>query len=111
MRRATGSSRRRTAGRICSCTSRRSRRAASAVRPEHFELLDREAAEDVTLAWQVQIRRASLGRYDAEAVHALDERDPDPESGVRALAVAAAFVATGIFAASLVDRYASGELS
>ena len=36
------------------------------------------------------IRRASLGRYDEAAVQALLERDPDPEAGVRAIAVRAA---------------------
>ena len=35
-------------------------------------------------------RRASLGRYDADAVQALLDRDPDPESEVRALGVTAA---------------------
>ena len=64
--------------------------AAAAGRPEHFELLDQESGSDVDLAWRVLTRRASLGRYDAEAVEALLARDPDPEAGVRAVAVGAA---------------------
>jgi len=64
--------------------------AASASKPEHFELLDQAAEADLDLAWTVATRRASLGRYDEHAVKALAERDPDPESDVRALAVAAA---------------------
>ena len=64
--------------------------AASAARPEHFELLDREAQQDVDLAWLTLTRRASLGRHDPDAVQALLERDPDPEAEIRALAVAAA---------------------
>ena len=36
--------------------------------PEHFELLDRESESNVDLAWRVLTRRASLGRYDEEAV-------------------------------------------
>jgi len=62
--------------------------AASASRPEHFELL--EADPDVDLAWLTLTRRASLGRYDADAVEALLARDPDPEAEIRALAVRAA---------------------
>ena len=64
--------------------------AASAARPEHFELLDRESEEDVDLAWLTLTRRASLGRHDPAAVEALLQRDPDPEAGFRSLAVAAA---------------------
>ncbi len=64
--------------------------AASAAKPEHFEILDQEAETDLDLAWRTMTRRASLGRYDADAVQALLERDPDPEAAVRALAVAAA---------------------
>ncbi|WP_295657153.1 hypothetical protein, partial [uncultured Nocardioides sp.] len=35
-------------------------------------------------------RRAELGTYDRAAVQALRDRDPDPESGIRALGVLAA---------------------
>jgi aminopeptidase N len=52
--------------------------------------VDAAAEQDLDLAWQVAIRRASLGRYDADAVEALLERDPDPDAPTRALAVAAA---------------------
>jgi aminopeptidase N len=58
--------------------------------PEHFELLDAAAAEDIDLAWRVLVRRASLGRHDEEAVQALLERDPNPEAYLRAYGVTAA---------------------
>ena len=64
--------------------------AASATKPEQFELLEREGEADVDLAWRTMIRLASLGRYDEAAVQALLERDPDPEAAVRAIAVRAA---------------------
>ena len=48
--------------------------------PEQFELLDRAAADDVDLAWRTMVRRAALGRYDADAVEALLARDPDPDA-------------------------------
>ena len=58
--------------------------------PEQFDLLDAAAADDVDLAWRVLVRRASLGRYDEDAVRALLERDPDPEAQLRAYGVSAA---------------------
>jgi len=61
--------------------------AASASTPEHFARLDQAARSDVDLAWRVATRRAALGRYDEEAVESLLARDPDPDAGVRALAV------------------------
>jgi aminopeptidase N len=61
--------------------------AASASSPEHLSRLDEAARSDVDLAWRVATRRAALGRYDEEAVEALLARDPDPDAGVRALAV------------------------
>ncbi|GAB3262194.1 aminopeptidase N [Nocardioides dilutus] len=64
--------------------------ARSAALPAHFELLDRESASNLDLAWRVLIRRASLGRFDERAVAALLERDPDPDAAVRAFAVRAA---------------------
>ncbi|QIG43409.1 aminopeptidase N [Nocardioides anomalus] len=64
--------------------------AAAASSAEHFELLDAAAADDHDLAWRVQVRRASLGRYDAAAVADLLERDPDPDAQVRAWGVEAA---------------------
>ncbi|UFN45426.1 aminopeptidase N [Nocardioides okcheonensis] len=44
---------------------------------------------DVDLEWYVLQRRAELGEVDAAAVAALEERDPDPDSWVRALCVRA----------------------
>ena len=58
--------------------------------PEQFDLLDAVAADDLDLAWRVLVRRASLGRYDEDAVQALLQRDPDPEAHLRAYGVAAA---------------------
>ena len=60
------------------------------VQPEHFEPLDRAAADDTDLAWRTLTRRAALGRYDADAVTALLERDRDPEARLRAWGVGAA---------------------
>jgi aminopeptidase N len=60
--------------------------AACASTDEHFAALD-AGADDVDIAWRVATRRAALGRYDEEAVEALLRRDPDPDAGVRALAV------------------------
>ncbi len=62
----------------------------AATSPEHFELLDHAAADDVDLAWRLQVRRASLGRYDEAAVEDLLARDPDPDAHVRAWGVSAA---------------------
>ncbi len=61
--------------------------AASASSPEHLARLDEAARDDVDLAWRVAIRRSALGEYDEEVVEALLARDPDPDAGVRALAV------------------------
>jgi aminopeptidase N len=61
--------------------------AASASSREHLARLDEAAVSDIDLAWRVATRRAALGQYDEEAVEALLERDPDPDAGVRALAV------------------------
>jgi aminopeptidase N len=64
--------------------------ARAATSPAHFALLDRETESDLDLAWRVLTRRASLGRYDEEAVQALLARDPDPDAKVRSFAVSAA---------------------
>ena len=51
----------------------------------------REAAgDDVDLHWRALVRKAELGRVDDGEVEALRERDPDPDSWVRALEVRAA---------------------
>ncbi len=64
--------------------------AASATEPAHFEILEAAAADDLDLAWRVLARRSALDEYDAAAVDALLERDPDPDASVRALGVLAA---------------------
>ena len=61
--------------------------AASASTPEHLARLEAAAGDDVDLAWRLAIRLAALGRYDEGEVEALLARDPDPDAGVRALAV------------------------
>jgi aminopeptidase N len=61
--------------------------AASASSAEHLARLDEAARTDVDLAWRVATRRAALGQYDEEVVESLLARDPDPDAGVRALAV------------------------
>jgi aminopeptidase N len=62
----------------------------SASTPEQFDLHDAAAEDDLDLAWRVLVRRASLGRYDEDAVRALLQRDPDPEAHLRAYGVSAA---------------------
>ena len=61
--------------------------AASASTPEHLARLEAAAGDDVDLAWRLATRLAALGRYDEGEVEALLARDPDPDAGVRALAV------------------------
>ncbi|NGN94610.1 aminopeptidase N [Nocardioides sp. KC13] len=61
--------------------------ASHASTPEQVALAEAGAAEDIQVAWRLLGRRAELGDYDAEAVAALEARDPDPESWVSALAV------------------------
>ena len=61
--------------------------AASASSSAHLARLDEAAVTDVDLAWRVATRRAALGAYDEDIVESLLARDPDPDAGVRALAV------------------------
>jgi aminopeptidase N len=61
--------------------------AACATSPEHFARLDAASESDIDLAWRVATRRAALGSYEESSVKGLLERDPDPDAGVRALAV------------------------
>ena len=61
--------------------------AASGSSPEHLARLAEAARDDVDLAWRLATRLAALGRYDEGEVEALLARDPDPDAGVRALAV------------------------
>ncbi len=64
--------------------------AAAATSDAHFAILDAAAVDSVDLAWRALARRAELGSYDQAEVEALADRDSDPESGIRALAVLAA---------------------
>jgi aminopeptidase N len=53
----------------------------------HFERLAGPAEHDPELRWRMLARRAELGEYDAAAVAAALEQDPDPDARVWALAV------------------------
>jgi aminopeptidase N len=64
--------------------------ASAATDGADFALLEAAAADDLDLAWRVQVRRAALGSHDAAAVRDLLARDPDPDARVRALGVTAA---------------------
>jgi aminopeptidase N len=44
----------------------------------------------VDLGWRALVRLASLGQYDRAQIDALEARDPDPDSWIRALAVESA---------------------
>jgi aminopeptidase N len=66
--------------------------AASASTEAHWATLEAAAAEatDLDLAWRMAVRRAELGDYDEDRVAGLLESDPDPDAGMRRLAVLAA---------------------
>ncbi len=66
--------------------------AASASTDEHWSVLEdaAEQATDLDLAWRIAVRRSELGDYDEVRVKALLESDPDPDAGMRRLAVLAA---------------------
>ncbi|MBS2937926.1 aminopeptidase N [Nocardioides sp. J2M5] len=66
--------------------------AASASTDEHWAVLDRavEQATDLDLAWRCAVRRSELGDLDEDRVARLLESDPDPDAGMRRLAVLAA---------------------
>ena len=66
--------------------------AASASTDEHWQALEAAAgrASDLDLAWRIAVRRAELGDYDEDRVARLLESDPDPDAGMRRLAVLAA---------------------
>ncbi len=66
--------------------------AASASTDEHWAVLEEAAAKatDLDLAWRIAVRRSELGDYDEDKVKALLEADPDPDAGMRRLAVLAA---------------------
>ncbi|WP_210503718.1 aminopeptidase N [Nocardioides xinjiangensis] len=63
--------------------------ARTAAGKEDVAAVREESGDDVDLQWYVLQRRAELGEVDAEAVRALQERDPDPDAWVRALCVRA----------------------
>ena len=54
-----------------------------------LDALLEQIGDDVDLQWYVLERRAELGTVDADAVQALEHRDPDPDSWIRALRVRA----------------------
>ena len=66
--------------------------AASASTDAHWSVLEAaaEQATDLDLAWRIAVRRSELGDYDEDRVRALLEADPDPDAGMRRLAVVAA---------------------
>ena len=66
--------------------------AASASTDAHWSVLEEaaEQATDLDLAWRMAVRRSELGDYDEDRVGRLLESDPDPDAGMRRLAVLAA---------------------
>jgi aminopeptidase N len=64
--------------------------ARTATTEEQLTALREASAEEVDLEWRALTRFAALGRYEQAAVDALAERDPNPDSWVRAMAVASA---------------------
>ena len=64
--------------------------ARTAVTDDELDALTGLAGQDVDLQWRALIRSASVGRYDAAVVAALQVQDPDPEAWVRAFAVRSA---------------------
>ncbi len=66
--------------------------AASASTDEHWAVLQEAAdrATDLDIAWRMAVRRSELGHYDEDEVTRLLESDPDPDAGMRRLAVLAA---------------------
>jgi aminopeptidase N len=64
--------------------------ARTAVSENHLAALRNMTVNDVDLGWRALIRQAALGRFDQAAVDELRDKDPDPDSWVRALAVDAA---------------------
>ncbi|HET8944240.1 MAG TPA: ERAP1-like C-terminal domain-containing protein, partial [Dehalococcoidia bacterium] len=64
--------------------------AHTALSDGHFAVLAEAARDDVDLAWRTLVRRAVVREVTEAEVDALQARDPDPDSWVRALAVIAA---------------------
>ena len=63
--------------------------ARTAAGEEDLAALGEQAGDDLDLQWYLLERRAELGEMDADAVLALQERDPDPDAWIRALRVRA----------------------
>jgi aminopeptidase N len=61
--------------------------ARTAVTPEQLTSLRSLAGDDVDLSWRAFTRLAALGDLDPAAVTALEDKDPNPDTWVRALAV------------------------
>ncbi len=64
--------------------------ARAAVTEDQLQALRDLTGYDVDLSWRALIRFAALGHFDKGEVDALRERDPNPDSWLRALAVDAA---------------------
>nr|MBA2699487.1 ERAP1-like C-terminal domain-containing protein [Nocardioidaceae bacterium] len=64
--------------------------ARAAVTADQLQSLRELTSDDVDLSWRTLIRFAALGQFDEGEVEALRERDPDPDSWLRAFAVEAA---------------------
>jgi aminopeptidase N len=64
--------------------------ARAAVTEDQLRALRELTADDVDLSWRALIRFAALGEFDQQEVDSLRERDPDPDSWLRVLAVEAA---------------------
>jgi aminopeptidase N len=63
--------------------------ARTATGEDDLAALHEHAADDFDLQWYVLQRRAELGEADIAAVQVLEERDPDPDTWIRALCVRA----------------------
>jgi len=61
--------------------------ANTAVTDGQIDALRAQVGDDVDLGWRAFVRLAELGTVDEADVNALSDRDPDPDSWVRALVV------------------------
>ncbi len=68
--------------------------ARTAAGEDALAALREQAGDDLDLQWYVLQRRAELGEVDADAVQALQARDPDPDAWIRALCVRASSPST-----------------
>jgi aminopeptidase N len=64
--------------------------ARTATTDAQLAALREQVGDDVDLGWRTLVRLASLGQYDRAEIDALEARDPDPDSWIRALAVESA---------------------